>query len=160
MKLGKTMRMSTAALAILLAGAAAAEAQGFYPRDWYWGRSGLFSRDYVTPSFDEPGYLYGKASSGRSSSAGKFLFGAATVDEYCQQDGSPVISILEAPAGARIATNIGSFQAAANDGGSKRCLGWVVRGTRVYYRGRGGRVVLRVAYPNKWLTYDHVIAVR
>ena len=68
--------------------------------------------------------------------------------------------ILLDASGGRIATDIGSFVAVCNDGGSRRCLGRTVRGTRVYYRGRGNRVVLRVAYPTKGLTYDHVISVR
>jgi hypothetical protein len=141
-------------------GILSADAQGFYSRDWLYGRSGLFYRDYTTPTYDEPGYLYSKASSVRSSAAGRHVFAAATVDDYCQQDGSPMIAVLEAPAGGRVATDIGTFRAAANDGGSKKCIGRTVRGTRVYYKGRGGRVVLRVAYPTKGLTYDHVIAVR
>lgn len=160
MQFGKTMRTSALALSALLAGAAAAAAQGFYPHDWAWGRSGLFYRDYITPSYREPGYLYGDASSARSTSAGKLLFAASTVDAYCQFDGSPAIVVLEAPKGSRIATDIGAFRAIANDAGSTRCIGQTVRGARVYYRGRRGRVVLRVSYPNKWLTYDHVIAVR
>jgi hypothetical protein len=52
------------------------------------------------------------------------------------------------------------FIAVNNDGGSKRCIGRTVRGTRVFYRGRADQVVLRVAYPTKGLIYDHVIAVR
>jgi hypothetical protein len=161
MRFGATKRILATALFALLTGAIGAEAQGFYPRDWFFGRSGLFYRDYTTPTFDEPGYVYSNASSARSTSAGKFVFAAATVDDYCQQDGSPAIAILDAPPGGRIATDIGTFRASANDGGSKKCIGRTVRGTRVYYRGRsGGRVVLRVAYPTKGLTYDHVIAVR
>lgn len=151
------------ACATLLLASAHADAQGFYPREWWQGRSGLFAPDYITPYYDEPGYLYGDVASARSSRAGKFVFAAASVDQYCQQDGSPRITVLDAPRGARIATDIGTFVAVNNDGGSKRCIGWMVRGTRVYYRGpsgRGARVVLRVVYPTKGLTYDHVIAVR
>ncbi len=160
MQFRNAMRTTALALAAFLAGAAVADAQGFYPREWFWGRSGLFAPDYITPSFKEPGYLYGHAPAARSMRSGKFLLGATTVDEYCQFDGAPVIKVLEAPAGGRIATDIGMFQATANDAGSQRCLGRLVRGTRVYYRGRSGRVVLRVSYPTRWLTYDHVIAVR
>ena len=153
------MKKTTVAVFALLVASTSASAQGFYPYDWWWGRSGLFSRDYVTPTFDEPGYLYGNSRSARSTRAGKLVFAAATVDDYCQQDGSPRITVLDA-SGGRIATDIGSFVAVGNDGGSRRCLGRTVRGTRVYYRGRGNRVVLRVAYPTKGLTYDHVISVR
>jgi hypothetical protein len=153
------MKKSIVAAIALLATVASASAQGFYPYDWWWGRSGLFSRDYITPSFDEPGYLYGNPRSARSTRSGKFVFAAATVDYNCQQDGSPRITVLDS-SGGRIATDIGSFVAVANDGGSKRCIGRTVRGTRVYYSGRGNRLVLRVAYPTKGLTYDHVISVR
>ncbi len=153
------MKKSIVAVVALLAAATSAQAQGFYPYDWWWGRSGLFSRDYITPSFDEPGYLYGDSRSARSTRAGKFIFAAATVDYNCQQDGSPRVTVLDS-SGGRVATDVGSFVAVANDGGSKRCLGRTVRGTRVYYSGRGNRVVLRVAYPTKGLIYDHVISVR
>lgn len=146
--------------AVFMLGSAAADAQGFYPREWAYGRSGLFAPDYITPSVDQPGYLIGDSRSARPTRAGKMIFAAASVDDYCQQDGSPRITILEAPRGARISTDIGSFVAVHNDGGSKRCIGQRVRGTRLYYRGRGDRVVLRVAYPTKGLTYDHVISVR
>lgn len=149
-----------AAFVLLLLGAATAEAQGFYPREWWHGRSGLFARDYITPTLNEPGYLTGDSRSGRSTRAGRLVFAAATVDDYCQQDGSPRITVLDAPRGARIATDIGSFVAVHNDGGSKKCIGRTVRGTRVYYKGPGDRVVLRVAYPTKGLIYDHVIATR
>jgi hypothetical protein len=151
------------AAALLLLIGASADAQGFYPRDWAYGRSGLFARDYITPYYYEPGYLYGNASSARSTKAGNFDFAAASVDEYCQQDGSPSVTVLEAPQGSRIATDLGTFVAVQNDGGSKRCLGQTVRGTRIFYRGRSGRgdrIVLRVAYPTRGLIYDHVIAVR
>ena len=153
------MKTSIVAVVALLAAVTSAFAQGFYPYDWWWGRSGLFSRDYITPSFDEPGYLYGDSRSARSTRAGKLIFAAATVDYNCQQDGSPRITVLDS-SGGRISTDIGSFVAVANDGGSKRCIGRTVRGTRVYHSGRGGRVVLRVAYPTRGLTYDHVISVR
>ena len=152
------MKKTIVAVVALLAAVTSVQAQGFYPYDWWWGRSGLFSRDYITPSFDEPGYLYGNSRSARSTRAGKLIFAAATVDYNCQQDGSPRITVLDAS--GRISTDIGSFVAVANDGGSKRCIGRTVRGTRVYYSGRGSRVVLRVAYPTKGLTYDHVISVR
>jgi hypothetical protein len=154
---------TAAACALLVLASASADAQGFYPRDWAYGRSGLFARDYITPYYDEPGYLYGNSSSARSTNAGKFVFAAASVDERCQQDGSPQVTILEAPRGSRIATDLGRFVAVQNDGGSKRCLGATVRGTRIFYRGRSGhsdRLVLRVVYPTTGLTYDHVIAVR
>lgn len=153
------MKKSIVAVIALLAAATSASAQGFYPYDWWWGRSGLFSRDYITPSFDEPGYLYGDSRSARSKRSGKLIFAAATVDYNCQQDGSPRITVLDS-SGGRISTDIGPFVAIANDGGSKRCIGRTVRGTRVYYSGRGSRVVLRVAYPTRGLTYDHVISVR
>jgi len=149
-----------AAGALFILGSAAADAQGFYPREWWQGRSGLFAPDYITPSFDEPGYLYGGGRGAKAGRAGRLIFAAATVDDYCQQDGSPRVAILEASPGARISTDIGSFVAVGNDGGSKKCIGRTVRGTRVYYRGRAERIVLRVAYPTKGLTYDHAIAVR
>ncbi|MCC6948201.1 MAG: hypothetical protein IT539_10590 [Bradyrhizobiaceae bacterium] len=148
------------AIALLVLGSAAADAQRLYPREWFWGRSGLFAPDYITPTLDEPGYLTGDSRSARSTRAGKLVFAAASVDDYCQQDGSPRITVLDAPRGARISTDIGSFVAVRNDGGSKRCIGRTVRGTRVYYQGRKDRIVLRVAYPTKGLTYDHVITTR
>lgn len=156
--------LAAATLSMLFALASVpADAQGYYPRDWAYGRSGLFARDYISPSFERPGYLFGNSSSARSTRAGKFLFAAASVDERCQQDGSPQVTVLEAPQGSRIATDIGHFVAAHNDGGSTWCIGKPVRGTRIFYRGssgRGDRIVLRVAYPTKGLIYDHVIAVR
>jgi hypothetical protein len=160
-----TRSLSSAALSLvaLLLFSAAADAQGFYPREWWQGRSGLFAPDYITPTLDEPGYLVGDVSRARPTRDGRVVFAAASVDDYCQQDGSPSIRILEAPQGARITTRIGSFVAVRNDGGSRRCLGRTVRGTQVYYRGRanrGDRIVLRVAYPTRGLTYDHVVHVR
>jgi hypothetical protein len=149
-----------AAGVLLLLGTAVADAQGFYPREWWQGRSGLFYPNYITPTFDEPGYLYGGGNSGKGGRRGKPIFAAATVDDYCQQNGSPTVTVLNAPPGSRISTDIGSFVAIANDGGSKKCIGRTVRGTRVYFKGRGAQVALRVAYPTKGLTYDHVIAVR
>jgi hypothetical protein len=71
--------------------------------------------------------------------------------------------VLQVPRGGRVTTDIGQFVAARNDGGSTRCIGRTVRGTRVFYQGgasSGDRVVLRVAYPTKGLIYDHVISVR
>jgi hypothetical protein len=137
-----------------------AHAWGFYPQEWWQGRSGLFAPDYITPSFNNPGYLYSYGRGARAARSGKLVFAAATVDDYCQQDGSPRITILQAPPDARIATDIGSFIASANDGGSAQCVGRTVRGTRVYLKGRSGQIVLRVAYPTKGLTYDHVVSVR
>jgi hypothetical protein len=154
------IRSLTAAVAILMLGTAVAGAQGFYPREWWQGRSGLFAPDYITPYVDEPGYLIGDSRSARPTRAGKLIFAAATVDDNCQQDGSPRITVLDAPRGARISSDLGHFIAVNNDGGSKRCIGRTVRGTRVFYRGRADQVVLRVAYPTKGLIYDHVIAVR
>jgi hypothetical protein len=149
-------------LALLDMSAAGADAQAFYPRDWWQFRSGLFAPDYLTPSYDEPGYLTGNASSGRASRNGRLLFAAASVDQRCQQDGSPSVTVLQAPRGGRVTTDIGQFVAARNDGGSTRCIGRTVRGTRVFYQGSaasGDRVVLRVAYPTKGLIYDHVVSV-
>jgi hypothetical protein len=154
------IRNLTAAVAILMLGTAVAGAQGFYPREWWQGRSGLFAPDYITPYVDEPGYLIGDSRSARPTRAGKLIFAAATVDDNCQQDGSPRITVLDAPRGARISSDLGRFIAVNNDGGSKRCIGRTVRGTRVFYRGRADQVVLRVAYPTKGLIYDQVIAVR
>lgn len=155
--------LAGAVCALLLIGATAADAQGFYPRDWAWGRSGLFSRDYITPYSNEPGYVWGTSpASGRSSRGGQLIFAAATVDSLCQQNGSPTVTILNAPPGAQISTDIGSFVASANDGGSNLCIGRIVRGTRLFYQGRatGSRIVVRVAYPTKGLTYDHMLTVR
>jgi hypothetical protein len=155
------IRKSLAATAALfMLGTFAADSQGIYPREWWQGRSGLFAPDYITPTLDEAGYLTGDSRSARPTRAGKLIFAAASVDDYCQQDGSPRVTVLDAPRGARISTDIGSFVAVHNDGGSKKCIGRTVRGTRIYYRGRADRIVLRVAYPTKGLTYDHVIAVR
>jgi len=155
--------LAGAACALFLMGTTAADAQGFYPREWWWGRSGLFAPDYITPYADEPGYLTGGDSGGRPSRAGRLVFAAASVDQRCQQDGSPTITVLDAPRGGRLASDIGTFVASRNDGGSKFCIGRPVRGTRIFYQGRangGDRIVVRVAYPTKGLTYDHVIAVR
>ncbi|MEX0590750.1 MAG: hypothetical protein WD207_06650 [Xanthobacteraceae bacterium] len=149
--------------ALLGMSAGNADAQGFYPREWWQFRSGLFAPDYITPSYDEPGYLTGNASSARASRNGKLVFAAASVDQRCQQDGSPKVTVLDAPRVGRVTTDLGQFVAVDNDGGSKICLGRTVRGTRVFYQGRatsGDRIVLRVAYPTKGLIYDHVVSVR
>ena len=159
-RFGMIRKSLAATAALLMLGTVAADAQGFYPREWWYGRSGLFAPDYITPFVDEPGYLIGDSRSARPTQAGKLIFAAATVDDNCQQDGSPRVIILDAPRGARISTDLGPFVAVNNDGGSKRCIGRTVRGTRIFYRGRADRIVLRVAYPTKGLTYDHVIAVR
>ncbi len=139
-----------------------ASAQGFYPGEWWQGRSGLFSREYLSTFEDVPGYVTGGPSSAPSSRQGKLIFAAATVDQRCQQDGSPRVSVLASLRAGRVAVDIGSFVATGIDGGSTVCLGRPVRGTRVFYVGRparGERIVLRVAYPTKGLTYDHVITV-
>jgi hypothetical protein len=137
-----------------------AGAQGFYPRGWWHGHSGLFSRDYVTPSEELPGYLTGGPSSAPSARRGKFVFAAATVDQRCQQDGAPQVRVLASPRAGRISVDLGGFVATGVDGGSAYCLGRMVRGMRVFHVGRsvrGERLVLRVSYPHKGLTYDHVI---
>jgi hypothetical protein len=103
------IRNLTAAVAILMLGTAVAGAQGFYPREWWQGRSGLFAPDYITPYVDEPGYLIGDSRSARPTRAGKLIFAAATVDDNCQQDGSPRITVLDAPRGARISSDLGHF---------------------------------------------------
>lgn len=154
-------RLVFAAAGLLLAFTIeSANAWGFYPREWWQGRSGLFAPDYITPTFHDPGYLYSYGRGARASRTGKLIFAAATVDDYCQQDGSPRITILQAPPGAQIATDIGTFTATAIDGGSAKCVGRPVRGTRVYLKGRGGQTVLRVSYPTRNLTYDHIISAR
>jgi hypothetical protein len=91
------------------------------------------------------------------------IFAAASVDQRCQQDGSPQVDILSAPRAGRIEVDLGRFVATGLDGGAADCLGRPVRGTRVFYRGRaaaGDQVVLRVAYPTRGVTYQHVIPVR
>ena len=146
---------------LLLAGGDAG-AQGFYPGPWWHGHSGLFSRDYVTPSEEMPGYLTGGPSRASSARGGKFVFAAAAVDQRCQQDGSPRVRVLASPRAGRVAVDLGGFIATGVDGGSAYCLGRTVRGTRVFYSGRSGRgerLVLRVSYPHKGFTYDHVIIV-
>jgi hypothetical protein len=148
--------------AAVLANCIEADAQGFYPREWWQGRSGLFS-PHITTIQDEPGYLTGNASSARPTRAGKLVFAAATVDQYCQQDGMPTVTVLDAPRDGRVTTDLGNFVAVSNDGGSKFCIGRTVRGTRVFYQGRaaaGERIALRVTYPTKGLIYDHVVSVR
>lgn len=160
--MSRTGILAIAACAFILFAGFEASAQGFYPREWRHGNSGLFARDYVTPSEDLPGYLTGSAAKVRGT-RGRLVFAAAAVDQRCQQDGSPRISILSAPRGSRVGFDIGSFTATGVDGGSSYCLGRRVRGTRVFYIGRPGsgeRIVLRVAYPHKGLLYDHVISVR
>jgi hypothetical protein len=146
---------------LLLALSGSPDAQGFYPREWWQFRSGLFAPDYITPYADEPGYLTGGAPSIRSTRGRTLVFAAASVDQLCQQNGAPAIRVLEAPQGARFATDIGTFVALRNDAGSQRCLGCTVRGTRVFHQGpgRGERIVLRVAYPTQGLIYDHVLSV-
>lgn len=159
----RTFTLGSTVCVLLLFCIVSAEAQGFYPREWWQGRSGLFARDYITPSEDEPGYLFAYSDRARSSRSGRLVFAAASVDQYCQQDGSPKITVLDAPRGSRVSTDIGRFVAMSNDGGSRLCIGHSVRGTLVYYRGParpGDHVVLRVAYPTKGLTYDHAIPVR
>jgi hypothetical protein len=151
-----------AVCALVLFTCGQANAQGVRLKQWLRGEPGLFAPDYVTPSEDIPGYVTGGPSSAPSSRHGKLIFAAATVDQRCQQDGSPRVSVLASPRAVRVKVDLGGFVATGIDGGSAYCLGRPVRGTRVFYVGRqahGEQIVLRVAYPHKGLTYDHVITV-
>ena len=124
---------------------------------------GLFAPGYITPSTDEPGYMTGGPRSAPGSRGGRLVFAAATVDARCQQDGSPQVQVLSPPRGGRIAMDLGWFRATGTDAGSTYCLGYQVRGTRIYYVGRpprgGDSFSIRVVYPTRGLTYDHTIAV-
>jgi hypothetical protein len=124
---------------------------------------GLFAPDYITPSLEDPGYMIGGPRSAPSSRGGRLVFAAATVDARCQQDGSPQVQVLAPPRAGRIAVDLGWFRATGTDAGSTYCLGYAVRGTRVYYVGRpprgGDSFSIRVVYPTRGLTYDHTIAV-
>jgi hypothetical protein len=147
--------------AILLLAISFANAQGFYPNEWWRGGSGLFSRDYVTPNEDTPGYLTGGGRGNRN-----IVFGAATVDSRCQMEEAPRIAVLT-PNANRVTITLGNFVAIGNDAGSTYCRGRNVRGTVVSYAGkpaRGERIVLRVLYPAvsdrpSGRTYDHQIIV-
>jgi hypothetical protein len=139
---------------------APAYAQEFRLIPWLQGEPGLFSPHYVTPSEDQPGFLTGGGRGG-------LVFAAATVDQRCQQEEAPRITVLRAPRAGRLSVDIGSFVATGIDAGSTYCLGRRVAGTRVFWSGRGGRgqsIVLRVAYPARGTPYgvtqDHVIALR
>ena len=158
--MGRNVILAATVCVLFIIACADAGAQGFYPREWWHGHSGLFARDYITPSEELPGYLTGGSSSAASSRSGRLVFAAAAVDQRCQQDGSPRVSVIKPPRTGRISVDLGTFVATGMDGGSDYCLGRRVRGTRVYYAGRlarGERIVLRVVYPTKGLTYDHVI---
>ena len=160
--MSRKLARAGAVCAFFLMACGGAGAQGFYPGPWWHGHSGLFSRDYVTPSEDLPGYLTGSPSNASSARGGKLVFAAAAVDQRCQQDGSPRVRVLASPRVGRISVDLGGFVATGVDGGSAYCLGRMVRGARVFYVGRparGERLVLRVSYPHKGLTYDHVITV-
>ena len=152
----KTIRAALAASILLLAGAPAS-AQFF---DF---NRGLFAPDYITPSLEDPGYMTGGPRSAPASRGGRLVFAAATVDARCQQDGSPQVQVLAPPRGGRIAMDLGWFRATGTDAGSTYCLGYKVRGTRIYYVGRpprgGDSFSIRVVYPTRGLTYDHTIAV-
>ncbi|HEY8267909.1 MAG TPA: hypothetical protein VIG34_04530 [Xanthobacteraceae bacterium] len=152
----KSIRAALAA-SILLFAAAPASAQLFDPN------RGLFAPDYITPSLRDPGYMTGGQRSAPASRGGRLVFAAATVDARCQQDGSPQVQVLAPPRGGRIAADLGWFRATGTDAGSTYCLGYQVRGTRIYYVGRpprsGDSFSIRVVYPTRGLTYDHTIAV-
>ena len=123
----------------------------------------LFAPNYITPSLQDPGYMTGGPRSAPASRGGRLVFAAATVDARCQQNGSPQVQILAPPRGGRIAVDLGWFRATGTDAGSIYCLGYQVRGTRIYYVGRpprgGDSFSIRVVYPTRGLTYDHTIAV-
>ena len=150
------IRAALAAAILLLAGAPA-DAQ------WFDSNRGRFARDYITPSTEDPGYMTGGPRSAPSSRRGRLVFAAASVDARCQQDGSPQVQVLAPPRGGRIAMDLGWFRAMGTDAGSTYCLGYQVRGTRIYYVGRpprgGDRFSIRVIYPTLGLTYDHTVAV-
>jgi hypothetical protein len=147
--------------AFLLLANNASTAQGFYPREWWRGDSGLFSRDYVTPDERTFGYVTG---GGRGN--GKIVFAAATVDARCQMEEAPRIAILS-PNASRVTITLGDFIATGNDSGSTYCRGRKVRGTIVSYVGkpaRGERIDLRVLYPAvsdrpAGRSYDHQVVI-
>jgi hypothetical protein len=149
--------VSAALLSLLLM---PATAQEFRLKRWLSGEPGLFSPDYVTPSENRPGFLTGGGRRG-------LVFAAATVDMLCQQEEAPRVTVLQGPRSGRFSIDIGSFVATGTDAGYAICVGHRVRGTRVFYLGRGARgqsVVLRVYYPPRGTPYgvtqDHVIAIR
>lgn len=157
----RTFALAGGAFAFLLFAFNVANAQGFYPNEWWGGGSGLFSRGYVTPDEDTPGYLTGGGRGNRN-----IVFAAATVDSRCQMEEAPRIAVLSPNAG-RVTISLGSFVATGNDAGSTYCMGRKVRGTIVSYAGkpaRGERIVLRVLYPAVsdrpgGRTYDHQVVV-
>jgi hypothetical protein len=124
---------------------------------------GVIAPDYITPSLHDPGYMTGGPRSAPASRGGRLVFAAATVDARCQQNGSPQVQVLASPRGGRVAVDLGWFRATDTDAGSTYCLGYQVRGTRIYYVGRpprgGDSFSIRVVYPTRGLTYDHTIAV-
>lgn len=152
--------ISSTVLFLLLLAVEAAGAQGFYPHEWWRGDSGLFSRDYVTPTESNPGFVTGgKGKHG-------IVFGAAAVDSRCQPEEAPRIQILSPNAG-RVSIDLGRFVATRSDGGSSYCLGRVVQGTVIRYKGRparGERLSIRVKYPNVsdriGSVYSHEITLR
>jgi hypothetical protein len=157
----RTIALSGGVFAFSLLAINFANAQVFYPNEWWRGGSGLFSRDYVTPNEDMPGYFTGGGRGNRN-----IVFAAATVDARCQAEEAPRIAVLSSNAG-RVTISLGSFVATGNDGGSTYCLGRKVQGTIVSFVGRparGERIVLRVLHPAvtdrpTGRTFDHQVVV-
>lgn len=158
----RMIALSAAVLLLAPLAAASASAQGFYPSEWWRGDSGLFSRDYITPPDNDPGFVTG----GKRGKRG-VVFGAAAVDSRCQPEEAPRIQILSGNA-ERISIDIGSFVATRTDAGSTYCVGRTVQGTVMRYNGRparGEKLVFRVQYPavagrNAISIYSHEITLR
>ncbi|MDF2620251.1 MAG: hypothetical protein K0S00_2910 [Xanthobacteraceae bacterium] len=125
-----------------------------------FGTGGAIFPGYVSPSDgrnddDRLAYLTG-------GGAGRLIFAAGTADSLCQMTQAPQIQVLSAPPGVKIKLDVGSFTATGTDAGSKRCVGGLAGGMRVFASGRapaGSTVTLRVNYPLNGPSYTHVVAL-
>ncbi|WP_454915763.1 hypothetical protein [Xanthobacter sediminis] len=133
-----------------------------YPlRERILGPGGALFRDYVNPS--QPGISYITGIGPGASLPRGAIFAAGTTDFFCQQSQVPTITVISAPAGAKIGVGYGPFVATGTDGGAANpCIGRPAKGTVVTFKGRrapGQSVTLRVTYPTLGAWYDHVVPV-
>lgn len=130
-----------------------------YPlRDRVFGPGGAVTPDYVAPSETVLSFLTGTNGPKRGT-----IFGAASADLLCQQEQRPQITVLQAPAGVKLAVEPGTVLASSLDGGSTYCLNRPAAGTVVRAVGRvpkgGATVLLKVTYPHLGAWYIHEVQV-
>lgn len=125
-----------------------------------FGFGGAIYPDYVDPG---NGRHEGKLAYLTGGGVGRMVFAAGTADRLCQMEQAPEIVVLDPPARGALSFDLGKFTATSSDGGSRRCVGGVAEGIRVFYSGRppkgGTTATLRVSYPRLGRSYTHVVAI-